>query len=215
MLELLIVIAIVAILSVSLVIVLNPAETLKKARDAQRISDLSTLKTAIGLYLTNVNPVYLGGAASNTECQATAGTWQAGDKIFYSTPSSSAITDAVLDGAGGALDVQVATPGLVDATGWIPIDFTDIPGGAPISVLPVDPVNDAAYGGSALDAITDEALVYRYGCSVSPVAYEVDATLESTAYTVTDDKRASDGGNNTHLYETGTNLSIFGTGQDF
>ena len=36
LLELLIVIAIIAILSVVLVIVLNPAETLRKSRDAQR-----------------------------------------------------------------------------------------------------------------------------------------------------------------------------------
>ena len=52
LLELLIVIAIIAVLSVALVIVLNPAEALRKSRDAQRISDLTTLKKAIGLYLT-------------------------------------------------------------------------------------------------------------------------------------------------------------------
>ena len=43
LLELLIVIAIIAVLSVILVLVLNPAETLKKSRDTQRMSDLSTL----------------------------------------------------------------------------------------------------------------------------------------------------------------------------
>ena len=39
LLELLIVISVLAILSVALIVVLNPAETLKKGRDSQRISD--------------------------------------------------------------------------------------------------------------------------------------------------------------------------------
>ena len=215
LLELLIVIAIIAILSVALVIVLNPAETLKKARDAQRISDLSTIKTAMGLYMTSVASPTLGEGAANTTCQAAAGTWQAGDKIAYSTPSTTAITDASLDGAGGAVDLQAATPGLTDGNGWIPVNFGAISGGSPISNLPVDPINDAAFGTSELSAITSEALVYRYGCSVVPLGFEIDAQLESEAYTVTDDKRLSDGGNNDDMYETGTVLTILGTGTDF
>ena len=55
-------------------------------------------------------------------------------------------------------------------------------------------------------------LVYRYSCSISPLAFEIDAQLESTAYTVTDNKRASDGGNSALYYETGTNLLILGAG---
>ena len=42
LLELLIVIGILGVLSVALVFVLNPAESLKKARDSQRMSDLTT-----------------------------------------------------------------------------------------------------------------------------------------------------------------------------
>jgi prepilin-type N-terminal cleavage/methylation domain-containing protein len=214
LLELLIVIAIIAILSVALVLVLNPAETLKKARDGQRISDLSTMKTAIGLYMTSVPLVYLGGLSSNVECQATAGTWASGDKIFYSLPNTSPITDTTLDGGTASVPAssQVATPGLTNGTGWIPINFNNISGGSPISNIPVDPINTIALPSSNV-ASTD--LVYRYACSQSPVAYEIDAQLESTAYTVTDNKRLSDGGNNPNLYETGTNLSILGTGIDF
>ena len=62
LLELLIVISIIAILSIALVFMLNPAETLKKARDAQRISDLKTVKTALGIMLT----------ASSTPLRATS-----------------------------------------------------------------------------------------------------------------------------------------------
>lgn len=53
LLELLIVISIIAILSVALVMVLNPAEILKKSRDSQRIADLNTIKTALGVYVTS------------------------------------------------------------------------------------------------------------------------------------------------------------------
>ena len=60
LLELLIVIGILAILSTTMLLVINPAEMLRKARDSQRISDLNTLKTAIGFYLLNVSSPSIG-----------------------------------------------------------------------------------------------------------------------------------------------------------
>ena len=214
LLELLIVIAIIAILSVALVIVLNPAETLKKARDAQRISDLSTLKTAIGLYMTSVSPVYLGGTADNNLCKATPsdvwGVTPATSRLSYSLPSAS-ITDATLDGGAVSVRSGVTSPALTNGTGWIPVNFDNIAGGSPISNIPLDPTNTVAVG----TAVASTDLVYRYGCAVTPLSYEIDAQLESTAYTVTDNKKTSDGGNNSSYYETGTNLAIIGTGTDF
>lgn len=214
LLELLIVIAIIAILSVALVIVLNPAETLKKARDSQRISDLSTLKTAIGLYMTNVSPAYLGGTGDNNFCKATVLTgttttaWSGTARVSYSLPGAT-LTDTTVD--GGAVAVrQIATAAgasATDGTGWIPVNFNNITGGSPISNIPLDPTNTVTSGST----IVSTDLVYRYGCAISPLSYEVDAQLESTAYTVTDNKLASDGGNSTAYYETGTNLSILGT----
>jgi len=52
LLELLIVIAILAVLSSAIVLVLNPAQLLAQARDSQRLSDLSSLHSAIALYLS-------------------------------------------------------------------------------------------------------------------------------------------------------------------
>jgi prepilin-type N-terminal cleavage/methylation domain-containing protein len=215
LLELLIVIAIIAILSVALVIVLNPAEALKKSRDAQRISDMSTLKTAIGLYMTSVTPVYLGGASSNTACQTTVGTWGSGMKIFYSVPSvTTSITGTALDGGTSSAPsagqvTTVAGNGVTDGTGWLPVAFNLITGGSPISNLPVDPINTV----SAVPSNTD--LVYRYACAApttgSP-SYELDSVLESAAY---NSMMANDGGNNANYYETGTNLSIIGTTTTF
>ena len=220
LLELLIVIAIIAILSVALVIVLNPVETLKKARDAQRISDLSTIKTAIGLYMTTVSPAYLGGANDNYLCKATPGAvWgvtPATSRISYSVLTA-AISDSTLDGGavGDRLGMIASNYSLIDGTGWIPVNFSFVTGGSPISNLPIDPTNSVTSGTSSSSAVNNTALVYRYGCSVTPLAFEIDASLESDAYTVTDNKLTSDGGNNASYYETGTNLSILGVNTDF
>jgi prepilin-type N-terminal cleavage/methylation domain-containing protein len=53
LIELLVVIAVVAILSIVVVLTINPAEMLRQSRDAQRISDLNTLKSALNLYLVD------------------------------------------------------------------------------------------------------------------------------------------------------------------
>ncbi len=218
LLELLIVISIIAVLSVALVLVLNPAETLKKARDSQRIADLNTLKTALGIYVTSTTTPYLGGNTSNTLCKTTPSTsFGAGTfKIWYSIASSSPITDATVDtgtGVSGATTAYSATAaGLTDSNGWIPVNFDSLVGGSPISNLPIDPINSMVVGASTLASVTSEGLAYRYACSQTPLAFEINAQLESSAYTVSDDKRASDGGNNSTMYEVGTNLQILGAG---
>lgn len=213
LLELLIVISIIAILSVALVLVLNPAEALKKSRDAQRISDLSTMKTALGLYLTSTSTPYLGGVSANTICKANVAAATA--NIAYSLISTTDISDTTLDGGTGVLAVQSSSPSLTDGTGWIPVAFDTLIGGSPISNLPLDPVN--AFGSGHDGSVVDNTdLLYRYACMVSPLTFELNAVLESDAYTTgAEDKRASDGGNNANFYEVGTNLRILGTGNNF
>ena len=53
LLELLIINAIIAILAIIIVIAINPARILEKSRDSQRFSDLTSLATAINLYLAD------------------------------------------------------------------------------------------------------------------------------------------------------------------
>ena len=53
LIELLIVIAIIAILAIIIVIAINPARILEKSRDSQRFSDMTTLATAVNLYLAD------------------------------------------------------------------------------------------------------------------------------------------------------------------
>ena len=228
LLELLIVIGIMVILGTVLVLVLNPAETLKKSRDNQRISDLATMKTAIGLYTTTITTPTLGTSAdgtttlNNASCQAGA-SWASElgtGKIYYSyVGSADAITDATLDGVTFTTNTNKpansrttnAIASATDGTGWLPVKFSDMTGGSPISAEPLDPTNTIG----TLSAVASTDLTYRYACNADNLTFEIDAQLESTAYTSTSDKRASDGGNNASYYEVGTNLSILGTGTDF
>lgn len=209
LLELLIVIAIIAILSVILVLVLNPAETLKKSRDAQRISDLNTLKTAIGLIVTASTTPYL--SAGNVNCIGGAS-----PKIFYSKDATFSCAGPINMGADSASSsistyCSGTTTATVDGNGWLPVNFAWLPGGSPISNLPLDPVNTV----SATPVVGD--FVYRYACQASVAApkpsyvFEIDAALESAAYTSDDNKQLKDGGDATALYEVGTDLRLLPT----
>jgi prepilin-type N-terminal cleavage/methylation domain-containing protein len=224
LLELLIVIAIIAILSVVLVLVLNPAEMLRKARDAQRISDLSTLKTALAIYTSTITSPQLDGVTgtANDTCLGGAGT----KTIWVSVNTVAGGGETITDTPNGGFTTftqgtSSATYTLANGVGWLPVNFTAISGGSPISNLPIDPVNDATIttgsDTSTLAAITSGALMYRYACKSSPLTFEIDARLESAAYGVagSDDRAAKDGGNNAYLFEQGTDLTILPSTNDF
>lgn len=224
LLELLIVIAIIAILSIALVFMLNPAETLKKARDAQRISDLKTVKTALGIMLTASSTPSLDSGGSMCTTNSTGGA--GGLKIAYSATTTPIMTfasnTAGSDGNGvtfvSAYIVSGSNAGKVDGTGWIPVNLKALTGGTPISSFPVDPVNTLA-----ATAATSTDLVYRYACqngaptatTKPPYIFEIDARLESNAYTVEDNKMAKDGGDNDSFYESGNSLNLLPTSTGF
>lgn len=220
LLELLIVISIIAILSVILIVALNPAETLRKARDTQRLSDTGSLKTALGIYVTSISSPQLDGTSgtANALCQdGTKGTFTGSQTLWYTVATATATITGTLHGNTVGTDIaagQVATLaeiGEVDGTGWVPVNLTAISGGSPISNMPQDPTNDITAGTSAANAVTNEALVYRYACFEDDVSFEINATLESTAFgpgSTDDDKSVKDGGNHALLYEVGTALDI-------
>ena len=226
LLELLIVIAIISILSVILILVLNPAESLKKSRDTQRLSDLNTMKTAIGIYLSTVNPVDLDAAIAS-HCFTVP--VNANALISYSaqiadvacTPNVAEGTDVTSSGTFSTTDfcryVGATGATATDGTGWIPVNFGNISGGSPISSLPLDPTNTVA---TATTPVSTD-LVYRYSCQNLAAGgkpssvFEIDSQLESDAFTVTNDLRANDGGDNAGYYEVGTSVKLIGTGSNF
>ncbi len=86
----------------------------------------------------------------------------------------------------------------VDGTGWIPVNFTEISTGNPLSVLPVDPVNSAS------------SEVYYTYTSSSTGLYELSALMESSKYNLggPGDVVSTDGGKYPDIYEVGTNLTV-------
>ena len=174
LLELLIVIGILAILSTTLIIVINPAEMLKKARDSQRISDLNTVKSAIAIYLTNASTISLGSTSTT-----------------YSSVGNNLLLCGSW-GTGSATSTQT-----VDGNGWIPINLAGLTDGSPISGLPKDP-NQTSY-----NANPSRYYVYLTSATTTN-GYELVANMESTYYSSTSNVENSDGGKMTTLYEVGT-----------
>lgn len=177
LLELLIVIGILSILSTTVVLVINPAQLLKKARDSQRISDLNTLKTAIAYYITETGSPSIGDLSTTTT---------------YSDVASVVCL-------GGAADASVALT--TDGNGWIPINFDGIAGGSPIGSLPKDPnptissANPARYYTYLVGSTTNYTFL---------LAANMESTYYSTDGG--GDVETNDGGTLTGLYEVGTDM---------
>ena len=181
LIELLVVLALVAILSVVVILTLNPAELLKQARDSNRTSDLSTLKSAISLYMADVNNPTIGTSGQCiTSASAASATANCG--AFASSSLTASSTQAGVRNING--------------TGWIPVNFSAISSGAPIGQLPVDPVNSATY-------------YYAYGVTGTNQLFEIASKMESTKYNLGggSDVTNTDGGNQPSWYEAGTTLA--------
>ncbi len=143
LIELLVVIAILAILAVVVVVVINPAELLKQSRDSTRLSDLSSLQSAIALYLADYQTT----------------TWSSGVFCTFGTTRP-----------GGSAGCTTNSSTAVNGTGWVNgIYLNEISSGAPLSKLPLDPVNDANY-------------YYAFSKGGNFGEYKIYARLESKRY---------------------------------
>jgi prepilin-type N-terminal cleavage/methylation domain-containing protein len=193
LIELLIVIAIIAILAVVVVLTLNPAQLLAQARDSNRISDFATLKSALALYGTDVSTTTsMNGNASTTGVGAYA-LYTA--NIGTSTATSSYNTSSTWGFSGGETSVVSTSARTVGGSGWIPVNLNAISSGAPISVLPVDPVNSGSF-------------MYIYAASTT--YFKLATKMESTKYQPgsPNDVESTDGGNSSTTYEQGSMLSL-------
>ena len=193
LLELLIVIGILAILATATVLVLNPAELLRQARDSQRVSDLASLNSAISLYVTAANTPLMASssnAATNSTCHSGGGTY-----TCYS--DRNALLGVSCGGRYASTAVATSTSRKIDRGGWLPIDFTSLPGGSPLPNLPTDPSNTAS-------------LYYGYACQ-NDLTFVLTAAFESTKYGTTLPNPAStDGGGTSTIYEIGTTPGLNG-----
>ncbi len=181
--ELLIIIIVLAILGLIVINTVNPGEIMKQSRDAMRVSDLQALNKVLLLYeaegntsFGTANTVYLSLPDSNANCST------------YALPT--------LPGGWSYACKPEATYKNVDGTGWVPVDFSNILSGSPMSNLPVDPVN----------SITGR-YYYSY---ITGGSWELNASVEAQANVVgnSGDKVSSDGGDDPTKLEIGTNLAL-------
>ncbi len=202
LIELLVVIAILAILAVVVVLVLNPAELLAQSRDTTRLSDMTTLTSAVNLYNTDQS-----GASSFSLGSSSV--------LYVSVPDPMATTTAGDQCEGLGLPAiptgwtyhcaASSTYHDINGTGWLPVDLKNISSGSPLGSLPVDPVNQTSTG-------------YYYTYATNGAQFELTSLMESQKYNLggSDDKVSTDGGILPDTYEAGTikNLLIADRGRE-
>jgi prepilin-type N-terminal cleavage/methylation domain-containing protein len=191
LIELLVVIAIIAILSVVVILTISPAELLRQSRDANRVSDVGTITTALGIFAEDQSAGYLGSSSV----------------IYVSLPDPTATSTAGDQCQGlGLLTLPplysyhcaaTSTYRNSNGTGWIPVNFSSVSVGSPIGSLPIDPVNTS----SSRD-------YYTY--VTNGTQYEVTAAMESAKYKAggTNDVVSGDGGALATVYEKGSKLGL-------
>lgn len=195
LLELLIVIGILAILATATVLVLNPAELLKQARDSQRVTDLQSLNSALSLYVTsNAAPNMAStSATANEKCKRTS---QVAEYTCFSDRNGPL---SVTCGARfSSTAVSTSTSRVLNGQGWLPVEFTALPGGSPLPQIPTDPSNTAS-------------LYYAYACK-EDFTYVLTGAFESDKYKATGGPALVDGGSSTLVYEIGTTPLLNGSG---
>ncbi len=191
LIELLVVIAILAVLAVVVVLTLNPAGLLQESRDANRLSDMGTLNTALGLYSADVTSPSLGNASTvypsiwDPSATSTAGDQCQGSGML-SLPASYTWQCAASSSYRSS-----------SGQGWIPVNFGAISAGTPVAQCPVDPLNS-----------TSSRRFYTYGTNGSQ--WEVTASFESSKYKLggNSDAVTGDGGTLATVYEKGSKLGL-------
>lgn len=181
LIELIIVIALIAFLATTVILVVNPARIFQEARDARRIADLSQMNQAVLLTMSSSVPS-LGSCAGSTapRCYQNVGASNCVARYVATTPAMTANTIASQSVAG---------------SGWVPINLTLATLGAPLTAWPIDQRNNGTY-------------FYSYMCDTAG-HWEFTANMESTRYsTGTDDAEGKDGGNQDTLFEIGTNVGL-------
>ncbi len=121
LIELLVVMGILGILMAVTILVINPAEYLKRARDTQRISDIQTVNSAVSLAMANGDEL----VSYANQCYAT----------IAGTPAAECNgTTAVVPIVGSGADNRSPA-----GTGWV----MGVDTSGSFGSLPIDPINNA------------------------------------------------------------------------
>jgi type II secretory pathway pseudopilin PulG len=179
--EILIVLALIAVLGIAIALTLNPQEMIKRGRDSTRLADLANLHKTISWYISDTGGTGPTGSSS---------------VVYVSIPdSTSTCANLGLPALPSGWSYRCVTSSTLqktDGTGWIPIDFTKISFGKTIQKLPIDPINTTSSG--------------NYYTYVTGGSYKLGARFESQKYVLA--HTAIDGGTDPALYEVGTDLVL-------
>jgi prepilin-type N-terminal cleavage/methylation domain-containing protein len=194
LIELLITIAIIAILAVVVTTTINPVQLLAQSRDGSRISDVRTLYGTVSFYKSD----QLGSTQFSLGSSSV---------VYVSLPDPTATTAAGSNCASLNLPILPATYSYhcagpnyyrkTDGTGWVPVNLSITSTGSPLGTLPVDPKNASS-----------SRLYYTYTTNGS--RFELTAAMESVKYKLggSNDQISSDGGLLASVYEKGTQLGL-------
>ena len=223
LIELLIVIAIIAILSVVVVLTLNPVEMLRRSRDSNRVSDLTTMVTAINLYLADVSSTgismgtsticylqYAGSAPSSLYEFASSTSEATGTLLELPTTTSQTACGYWFDSASSTAAVIGSSSRAVNGQGWLPVNLSLISEGTPIGQWPADPAYSAGTVCTSPPCNGAAGHFYSYIATTTDNGYKLAAKMESTLYSQggSNDVESTDGGLDPNMYEQGTNLSL-------
>ena len=179
------VLALVAILSVVVVMTLNPAELIRQARDSNRLSDLATINTALNLFSADVTSGFMGTSTivyiSIPDISPTCANLGLPTSTVY---TYNCVTTANLRNTNG--------------TGWIPVNFERISSNSPISQLPIDPTNATSSG--------------NYYTYMTGGSWELASNMESVKQKSITGASGTDGGVSVSSYEIGNNLRLIPSG---
>lgn len=198
LIEVLFTVAIIGFIAVTVITTINPSALLQEGRDANRVSDLTTIDKAVSLYYSDAmsNPGTLFMGTSSV--------------IYVSIPDPSATSTAGDQCQGLSLPslptgytYQCAASSSymkTNGAGWIPINFTSYlsgQAGSIISKIPVDPTNQSS-----------SRLYYTYTTNGND--YEITAAMESAKYKIggSGDVISNDGSDLATVYAKGTNLTL-------
>jgi len=183
LIEILVTVALIAVLAVAVILSLNPSELIKQARDSQRMTDINNLTRAINLYIGDT-----GGS----------GFYGTSSVVYVSIPdTTSTCANLGLPPLSSGWSYKCASSSTLqktDGTGWIPIDFRKQSFGKTLSKLPIDPINQTSTGN-----------YYTYTYNQQTGKYEINTRFESTKR---QELALSDGGDNSNVYEQGQSLSL-------
>ena len=198
LIELLIVIAILAILGSAITVVLNTAELLAQSRDSQRMTDIESIVKSVNLAradnaslsLGDPNTVYVSiPYDTNTNCDY---------------PTTNPLGLPALPAGWSYRCASSLNYRKTDGTGWLPVNLAAISTGTLLASLPIDPVNSVP---------ENSFYAYYAGSGV----FEVNARMDSEKYSLSGavDKLSSDGGDDFTRLEKGTDLSLAPWSFDF